>query len=232
MITIYLITNNKNTKKYIGQTTTSLKDRFSRHCCPSKTSKQLIVKAIKKYGKENFKIYEIDYIENDDLEEANRKEVFWGLFYNAIFPTGYSLKLGGRKYAHTSEETKRKISKSNTGKKFTAEGLKNLSNAHKGFKVTDETKKKLSLIFKGKKAHPNTINATKIKTCHKYLVLTPTGDKIIVINMRQFCKENNLFASNMSETLKKQKPYKGWQIIEDYGSMSKELGSRRKPLIV
>ena len=52
---IYLIKNSINNKVYIGQTTQSVEKRFKQHLKLLKTNeKQVISKAIKGIGKENF----------------------------------------------------------------------------------------------------------------------------------------------------------------------------------
>jgi group I intron endonuclease len=60
---IYKITNIVNGKCYIGQTIKTIKQRFNKHFYLSKQKIPItaISKAIKKYGKENFIIEEIDY---------------------------------------------------------------------------------------------------------------------------------------------------------------------------
>jgi len=228
---IYLVTNKINNKKYIGQTIVSLKKRWQRHCwtCTLQAKRQAITEAIAKYGKESFQIFEIDYA--DSLEEANRKEVYWGLFYNSLSPNGYNLKLGGRKYAKMAQETKDKISKSNKGKIISKETRKKSSLSHKGFKPSQETREKLSIINKGKKPHENTVRAASQKSSKKYLMISPDGEEIIIINMRAFCRENNLSLQMMTKVCsKKVASHKGWKHIKTLNRMNEELGSRRKPL--
>ena len=69
---VYLITNNINNKKYVG-ITNNYKKRFGNHKC---STKQIIGKAIQKYGAENFSFDVIE--ENLTVEEAkeNRQAVF------------------------------------------------------------------------------------------------------------------------------------------------------------
>jgi group I intron endonuclease len=120
MIKIYLIINLINNKKYVGQTCQTVKQRWSDHLQTDRTKNSFpLYHAIKKYGKDNFVISEIDYTE--DIDEANRKEIYWGLFYDTLSPQGYSLRLGGRKTIHLSEEIKNRIRISNTGKKISEE---------------------------------------------------------------------------------------------------------------
>lgn len=70
---IYILINNINGKFYIGQTRNSLYKRFQNHS----TSKRcpIIHNAIRKYGKENFTILQIDQANN--VNELNKKEEAW-----------------------------------------------------------------------------------------------------------------------------------------------------------
>ena len=49
-----MIKNDLNDKLYIGQTTETLEQRFSRHCGYQLNDKTHLHRAIKKYGWENF----------------------------------------------------------------------------------------------------------------------------------------------------------------------------------
>lgn len=110
---IYKITNKINGKIYIGQTLRSLKERFDQH----KKSKGCLAlySAMKKHGKENFIIEQIDLARS--LEELNKKETEWIVKTNSLFPNGYNLNTGGgnRKW---SDESKLKMSNSHMGKKL------------------------------------------------------------------------------------------------------------------
>ena len=89
---IYIIKNCINDKVYIGQTTQDYKDRFKQHCKLLKSNKnQLIHKAIKKYGKENFYI---EVLEECCIEKLNELEEFYILKFNS-FGDGYNLCAGG-----------------------------------------------------------------------------------------------------------------------------------------
>ena len=209
---IYIIHNNINNKKYIGQTSKDLKIRFSRHCWNSESNKNTpITLAIKKYGKENFKIELIETVSS--LEEANKQEVYWVNFYNSFCPNGYNLKAGGRKYHALSEETKRKISQKNLGRKASKQTIEKLKKSHIGIKHSEDTKNKLSKYFKGKKPHINTALGASRKNCKKYIFLNPLNEIVNIENLRQFCFKNNLsYESMCSVANNKNKQYKGWRI--------------------
>ena len=87
---VYKITNLINDKIYIGQTTESLKKRFSRHCGYQKNDGTYIHNAIKKYGKENFIIEQIDIANSQ--EELDELEYYWINQLNSFAPNGYNLK--------------------------------------------------------------------------------------------------------------------------------------------
>lgn len=175
MITIYLIENTINEKKYVGQTNQPLEKRFSRHCWNCSSKKMVISQAIQKYKKENFSIKAIDFASS--LEEGNEKEVYWANFYNCISPNGYNLKAGGRKFSTFSNEAKEKISKSNLGKKVSEATKKKLSDSHKGYKVKESTKDKLSKINKGKKPHKNTNLGASLKILKNIYFYLPKVSK-------------------------------------------------------
>ena len=177
---VYCHTNRINGKKYIGQTTRTLKERIGND---GKGYSYYIGQAIKKYGWENFETEILEEIESEDLNELHLKlderEIYWIVFYDTT-NTGYNITEGGNsslawtdsmreKLSKTnkghpvSDETKRKISEANKGRKrppVSEETRKKLSEANKrrktfgsrkGQKTSEETKKKLSEAHKGKK---------------------------------------------------------------------------------
>lgn len=117
---IYKITNIQNNKVYIGQTIRPIKDRLNRHINDALNNilDTHFARAIRKYGKENFIIEEIDNANNQ--EELNQKEQYWIRYYNST-KNGYNetdaiYKCGGNTYQNKTEEEmkiiKEKISKS------------------------------------------------------------------------------------------------------------------------
>lgn len=91
---IYLITNDINSKVYVGQTIQSLNKRFNGHCCYSKSDKSqnmYIKRAIHKYGKDKF---HIQLIEECPIKSLDDRERYWINFYDS-YNTGYNLTLGG-----------------------------------------------------------------------------------------------------------------------------------------
>jgi group I intron endonuclease len=209
---IYKITNSINDKVYIGQTVESLKKRWNRHTwvCTIKRDAMAITNAIVKYGKENFSIEEID--KADDIEELNKKEIYYINLYKSMSPNGYNLTSGGSN-KRLSEETKRKISKSNKGRKASEETIKKLSESHKGIKMSEESRNKLSMTNKGKKPSENTIRGSIEHNQKTYTMISPNGEVVTFTNMKLFCLENNLSNSKLCLVASgKRRSHKGWTI--------------------
>ena len=105
---IYKITNIQNNKVYIGQTIRPIKERFHRHINDAMNNilDTHFARAIRKYGKDNFIIEEIDNANSQD--ELNKKEQYWIQYYNSV-NEGYNetdaiSKCGGNTYQSKTEE--------------------------------------------------------------------------------------------------------------------------------
>lgn len=105
---IYKISNSKNNKVYIGQTIRPIEERFKRHINDAINNilDTHFARAIRKYGKENFYIEEID--KANTQEELNLKEQYWIRYFDSV-NNGYnetdaSYKCGGNTYKSKSKE--------------------------------------------------------------------------------------------------------------------------------
>lgn len=116
-------------KVYIGITCQTPKRRFMNGRgykeCPA------MALAIKKYGWENFKTQIL--FEGLTKKEAEAKEIELIASYRSNQKEyGYNIENGGNVVGTHSEETKRKISEGNKGKKYSEETLKKIREAKKG----------------------------------------------------------------------------------------------------
>lgn len=218
---IYKITNDINSKIYVGQTHKTIEKRFLRHCQESRwrnIKKMPIVFAIKKYGKEHFKIHLLETLpENSSQQLIDERERDWGLKLNCLSPKGYNLKLGNGR-GKLSEETKKKISHSNKGKIVSLETRKKSSDAHKGYIMPLETRKKISNFFKNKVPHKNTQIGASKKNSKTYILQSPSGEITTISNMKKFCEQNELCRSSMSRLCtEKIFSYRGWKLIKNKG---------------
>ena len=81
---IYLITNDVDDKKYVGQTSRDIDVRFDEHIYDESNS--AIHAAIVKYGRQHFSIKEIEKIPISQLDE---REIYWIAYYDT-YKNGYN----------------------------------------------------------------------------------------------------------------------------------------------
>lgn len=123
MMIVYKITNIINNKIYIGQTTNTLEERLHGHILEATKYNRLnnkLVKAIKEFGYENFKIEPIEFVDNKD--DLNKREIYWINYYNSI-ENGYNTAAGGKggntykgKTKEEMKNIKEKLRKTKIGK--------------------------------------------------------------------------------------------------------------------
>ena len=142
---IYLIVNKVNFKTYVGQRKSNKKWNEDSYMGSGK----LLKLAQNKYGIENFEKFLIQYCST--REEADKAEKFWIKEYRSRGKAQYNIADGGQGFSgKRSEETKKKISEANKGKKLSEETKKKMSETLKGKPRSGETKKKISETLKGK----------------------------------------------------------------------------------
>lgn len=93
---IYCITNIINNKKYVGKTVSTIEKRWKEHCHDSKKlklEKRPLYTAFTKYGIENFKIQELEFVEDDT--KISEREVYWISKLNTYGKYGYNATKGG-----------------------------------------------------------------------------------------------------------------------------------------
>jgi group I intron endonuclease len=105
--TVYCIENLENGKKYIGQTTRDIAERFREHCGNSGTSVSPKLKnAIKKYGKDCFCVEVVWESHECNQADLDAKEIQFVKEFETMHPNGYNLTLGGSGGRHSAETKK------------------------------------------------------------------------------------------------------------------------------
>jgi len=137
-------------RSYIGQTIKTLCLRAKEHKrdAEQRPKSNYFYNAVKKYGFDKF-TWEILMVAEtkDDLDAY--EEYYMTLFDTRNQAFGFNLKSGGS-YGKHSERTKKKMSDSHKGIKFSAEHKKSLSKAGKGRIFSEDHKKKISEASKGR----------------------------------------------------------------------------------
>lgn len=138
---IYKYTNKINGKVYIGQTIDENKRKASHKC--SKRNDHFH-RAIRKYGWDNFD-YEVVFTtissDPDRLKLLlDTMEKYFIKKYNS-FKEGYNSTLGGGGNLGyiTSEETKKKLSEINKGKRLSEEAKRKIGEASKGRRIPEKS---------------------------------------------------------------------------------------------
>jgi hypothetical protein len=108
-----------------------------------------------------------------------------------------------------SEETREKIRQANLGKKHRPETIEKNRQWHLGKKLTEEHKRKVGLARLGQKQTEYQKKTLSEKLSKTWSITNPSGNIIIIKNLRQFCKENNLDQGNMSRG-----GHKGWKCLK------------------
>ena len=163
---IYMITNQLNNMKYIGQTKKTLEQRWKRHIKDSKTKKygcRALKDAIILHGHENFNIETLLICNESLLNDYEHKFI---ALYNTLSPNGYNLQTGGLKGSKVCKETSEKM-----------------SNSQKGIPKTEETKRKISETLSGRKLESEEIRK-QISKSGKYRNMSEENKAIITTALK------------------------------------------------
>jgi len=158
---IYKTTNLVNNKIYVG--------KDSRNRSTYLGSGLRLRRAVKKYGRDNFKKDILEICNNDDWQQ---REIHWIKTLNSRnSDISYNIAEGGEGTGHGkkhSNETKIKMGLTRMGlrlKPFSEKHKQRIRESHLGVRRSEETKRKISLGMKGNIISEET--KTKISNTHK-----------------------------------------------------------------
>jgi group I intron endonuclease len=190
---LYTIQNIKSSGIYFGQTSTLMRIRSKSHFQTLKRNQHHnphLQKSYNKHGKQAFRIEPLEeYYSRKECDEAER---FYIGYYRFLGSNIYNIESGGEAWTSHSEETKRKLSIANIGKKMSPESIAKTIKGRKerGFWHSDETIKKISASKQGKPISED----HKIAICHglKEMYSTPRGKEVIVKRIATLHKNGGL----------------------------------------
>lgn len=154
---IYVLTNQVNGKKYVGQTIMDVQLRFSRHCLRSQY-KTRISFAIQKYGKDKFSVYTVASAKNQaDLDYLER--LFIADLRTTESDHGYNVTPGGRGGIRTKEAAAKSAEKLR-GRKIPKESIEKMAATKRNRPRTEAEQAVLDRMIqmaKGRKHSPEAI---------------------------------------------------------------------------
>ena len=218
MIGIYKITNLKNGKSYVGQST-DIEKRFRQHLSKNATGhSEKFAEDLKRYGKTAFSLQVLEECEKDRLLELER------IYINKIKPEYNEVRFGEKRdsvfrmkvsngvkkwWEQLDDETKKKVKSNLTGPKI-------------GHNVSDETKEKLRQANLGKKQSKETIEKRKISLKTRFEKTPKDGsghfkkvgcENGITYESVKACAEDlNVHPSTVSSALKRKNKVRGYKV--------------------
>lgn len=191
---VYLIINKVTGKKYVGQTTLTLAERWRSHVHamsnPRRT--QPVTAALRKYGHENFTMAELDTCGSQ--EELNAREREWAVRLGTFAPTGYNLRAGDGVGA-LAESARERLREA-----MTPERRQSLSDLWRGRRLPDEAYAAAAATF-----------AARRRT---WKLLNPQGVEVLIDNPMAFCAEQGLQYPNLRRVAWGLRPsHRGWRLL-------------------
>jgi group I intron endonuclease len=213
---IYLITNLINNKKYVGITIRSLKDRWQEHL---RYSRNILQKAIKKYGKENFKIELVEELHNVTEKDLLLKETFYINKFDTFVNNrrGYNAVKNSEGRLIFSKVTKQKMSINHADvsgyknpmykRRHTNKSRRLISQSKIGTHLSKKHKIILSLALKGEKSYRFDKTIRTFKNINT--------NEIFVGVQYDFKQKYNFKGSSLCDIMSgRRKSYKGWILVD------------------
>lgn len=235
---IYAIINKLNFKVYVGKSG-NINRRAKRHFSQLRKNKHHNQKLQNSWNKYGEKIFYYRILEESSDENLNLKEISWincMKFLNNEF--GYNLEMPTETGKVVSEETRKKLSdaicykkyqfKSPTGEIIFVNHLENFcreNNLEAGNMRSVFYGKGSCLTCKGWTAvNPRPRKSLKktqeqrdklaASKAYKWNFINPAGKQVEFVNLKKFCRENNLNFTGMWKLSRNLiKEYKGWKNI-------------------
>lgn len=155
---IYVVTNEVNNKKYVGQTTAlKVETRWRQHKYGGVGP--CLLKAYRKHGYHNFRYEVLCECPNEDCDSL---EIQYIKELDTLAPRGYNLQGGGLNFS-VHPDTRRKISESKIGKPRSEETKAKVSESSKGKIIPPEVRSKISETMMGLNVGKTHTEESKLK---------------------------------------------------------------------
>jgi len=162
-------------KSYVGVTTASAKQRLNRHRAAARIGRTSeVCAAWRKLGEPRMQVLAV--LQNEELAATEVRAI---RTLGTLLPRGYNTLEGGDAHPSSSELVRRKLSRSNLGRRHSAEAKANMSRSKlgnqysKGHKHTEETKARMSASQLGRTHSPETKAKISAKRKGRRVSMTP-----------------------------------------------------------
>lgn len=222
---VYITTNVISGKIYVGKKKSSHKDRNS-----YLGSGTMFKKALNKYGKDNFKREILVWADT-------QKEIdYWEIFYISLFSAtnrevGYNIAPGGGGNTNpVSEETKRKLSEINKGKKQSPETIEKRVQTIKALnrKLSLELRQKLSKQLQGNSRSKISVRLTCMRS-GEVKIFDVLKDASVYLGVNKAVLRRYLLGFREDKKTPKNKSLYSTHILKEF-YVEYENGSRSKHL--
>lgn len=215
---IYKSTNKINGKCYIGKTVQNLKRRITSHLSHARNNKKgKFLDAIRKYGKGNFE-WEIICECSNEQELANTETKYIEKI-NSV-NNGYNASYGSYGNIHSTHKSPNispELRKQMMDKIIPQISGNNHYLYGKKYEDYHGKEKSEEIKFKQRKwmikNNPMLSEKSRNKLAKIYKIITPNNEKIIIENLAQFCRDNNLsYISMRRVSYNEQKHHKKYKV--------------------
>lgn len=199
---VYKIINESTGDFYIGKTIRQLEARFKQHQYDAKSGSDThLHRAMRKHGFDNFKIVLIEQVDGD----LDQREIHW---ISEMQPK-YNMTSGGEGGDTSKSEKYQQYMKLHSefmmgrnnpfyGRSHSEETKRKISEKKTGSRLSEETKRKIGDSARGRKMPREVVERQRAQRSKTYRLINPEGEYIIVTNLSQFCRDNNLDQGNMN----------------------------------
>lgn len=213
---VYLTTNLVNGKGYIGKCSTDSSWYLG--------SGQLLIAAIKKYGRENFQKTILEKV--NSLEELTEREKYWINHYNALGNDKfYNLREGGdggdtwsKRSKISQRKTSQKLSKANS-KPFTLVSSVGkeiyCQNVRDAVQRTNLSYSQIARLKQGAASRTQwrVKGVTTVKNVHEFKLISPNHVEYFCSSVRNGAHQTNLTAPQVQRLQQLGKSDSGWKCV-------------------
>jgi group I intron endonuclease len=221
---IYKITNKLDGFAYIGQTINTFERRYDCGKWWKHTSNDHLMRAVNKYGIENFKVEFLAEGVNSE-EELDRLEVEFIKTHNTLHPNGYNFQPGGSGYGSRKhcKKSRDQIAFTHSGGKTNKLKNQKTGKIYEFINITEfcrehnlENRPLIVHVLHGKRKKHGfwTLPETVLKT---YTLFSPSGEKFELLEgeVKGFCRDQGITSGGIFKLCAGEfSQYLGWTSIE------------------